>query len=388
MDEPNIDETATQDPDRLDAVVLRDWEALGGPVEVHLSPHRTVFVGKNGTGKSLLLEAIDIGAMAATYDCTIAGLGPHNICYCFARGGRPLRYAVTWSDPVIEDGKTGPDLNGLVWSERCWYEDNSAEVWSVNDGVASLLGGTRMPIPLSTSLLKISSNPHFVMPEEASWVRQMLAGITIVHAGVPRTHPIRSRVHFMKPKTGSSGGSERFTRIEALVTPLLVWHEKNNHLFDRFEEICRRVGILSKVHIQAEKAVAGDDPVDVVSFDDINIGLLSDGTLRIAEIIKSLVDPKIRLLLIEEPETAIHPGLLRKLLEEIKAHTHDKQVLLTTHSPLVVDWARYAEIRLVERTQNRTTVRGLTDEETAQVVEYLNNDDGTLAEFVYDGGLN
>jgi predicted ATPase len=41
----------------------------------------------------------------------------------------------------------------------------------------------------------------------------------------------------------------------------------------------------------------------------------------------------LKLLLIEEPETAVHPGLLSKLLAEIDAYSGDRPIVLSPQSP-------------------------------------------------------
>jgi len=90
-------------------------------------------------------------------------------------------------------------------------------------------------------------------------------------------------------------------------------------------------------------------------------------------------------LLLEEPETGIHPGLLAKLLATIESYTIDHQVVVSTHSIQVVNWARPEEIRLVERAGSSSTARQLTVEQVTRVSRYL-ADEGTLGDFVYSGG--
>ncbi len=119
-----------------------------------------------------------------------------------------------------------------------------------------------------------------------------------------------------------------------------------------------------------------------LSFDGVDFGLLSDGTLRLTEILLGFINPKISVLILEEPETGLHPGLLHRLLAEVDAHTLDRQVILSTHSPLVVDWAKPSEIRLVERREGKTTVHGLGSEEKESVKRYLNDDYG-LSDYIY-----
>ncbi|MEU7002040.1 AAA family ATPase [Nonomuraea sp. NPDC046570] len=77
-------------------------------------------------------------------------------------------------------------------------------------------------------------------------------------------------------------------------------------------------------------------------------GLLSDGTLRVIGLLAALHDPDHPgVLLIEEIENGLHPGRLAELLRRMRQRVTDpsdpaslerplRQVILTTHSPVVV----------------------------------------------------
>ncbi len=93
-----------------------------------------------------------------------------------------------------------------------------------------------------------------------------------------------------------------------------------------------------------------------IYFEFVNSGELvaaaqaSDGILLVLAYLAILYSPKPpRVLLIEEPENGIHHkrlndvlGILRELVEE-QSHT---QVVMTTHSPYVVDQFRPDEVSL------------------------------------------
>ena len=76
----------------------------------------------------------------------------------------------------------------------------------------------------------------------------------------------------------------------------------------------------------------------------------SDGTLLILAYLSVLYLPEPpRLLLVEEPENGIHPNRLREILsvlrELIKEQSHT-QIVLTTHSPYVLDLFKPEEVTL------------------------------------------
>ncbi len=64
--------------------------------------------------------------------------------------------------------------------------------------------------------------------------------------------------------------------------------------------------------------------------------LLSDGTINITALIIALYFEKSKLAIFEEPDNGIHPGLLPKLIDLMYEICPTKQIILTTHNPLIV----------------------------------------------------
>ncbi len=125
-----------------------------------------------------------------------------------------------------------------------------------------------------------------------------------------------------------------------------------------------------------------------IEVDGINLGMLADGTLRVLETLVRLVDLRPRqTLLVEEPETGIHPGLLARLLNEFDSLTTSNQLVLSTHSPQVVSWASVDGLRLVDRGDGRTTVRALNRADKVELNAYL-EEQGTLGDYFYTGAFD
>ena len=76
----------------------------------------------------------------------------------------------------------------------------------------------------------------------------------------------------------------------------------------------------------------------------------SDGSLLVLAYLTVLYLPQPpRLLLIEEPENGIHPKRLSDILEILRDLVHEQshtQVVLTTHSPYVLDLFKPEEVTL------------------------------------------
>lgn len=75
---------------------------------------------------------------------------------------------------------------------------------------------------------------------------------------------------------------------------------------------------------------------------------VSDGTLRAFGVLLPFFQPsRPTLLVVEEPESAIHLGALRTLVQVLREHSDEVQVLLTTHSADVIDELGIEQVRVV-----------------------------------------
>lgn len=98
----------------------------------------------------------------------------------------------------------------------------------------------------------------------------------------------------------------------------------------------------------------------------------SDGTLRMLGILVALYqDDQRTLLTLEEPELTIHPGALHVLWDEIEAAGDRSQVLITTHSPDLLDLCQVQQLRVVEKVQGVTLIDPINETQRAVIQERL-----------------
>lgn len=91
---------------------------------------------------------------------------------------------------------------------------------------------------------------------------------------------------------------------------------------------------------------------------------VSDGTIRALALFTSLYDPRSSLLSIEEPENSLHPWAQRVLVSacrDVAQATAPKQVILTTHSPVLIDQLHPAEVAVVWKEDGRTKLAPLLE---------------------------
>lgn len=131
---------------------------------------------------------------------------------------------------------------------------------------------------------------------------------------------------------------------------------------------------------------------------------LSDGTKRLLFIIAEVCFPKSvevkneeeghinyhfaknenEIIFLEEPELGIHPHQLMQLMNFIKEVSKDKQIIITTHSPLVLDVLSKDEldsinIAYIENAKEGTKIRKLNAQEIKKAQLYM--EDAYLSDY-------
>jgi predicted ATPase len=110
----------------------------------------------------------------------------------------------------------------------------------------------------------------------------------------------------------------------------------------------------------------------------------SDGTLKMLAYLVLLNDPMIPPFIgIEEPENFLHPRLLPGLAEECRASSEHGQLLITTHSPFILNSMRPDEVRILYRDE-----KGYTRVERASEIRGVNefvNAGASLGELWLEG---
>lgn len=78
-------------------------------------------------------------------------------------------------------------------------------------------------------------------------------------------------------------------------------------------------------------------------------------------------------MVIEEPESTIHPGALGAVLDLLKHATTRMQVIVTTHSPDVLDapWIEHKHLRMVTWEEGATHIGAVADSSRKALQQHL-----------------
>jgi len=107
---------------------------------------------------------------------------------------------------------------------------------------------------------------------------------------------------------------------------------------------------------------------------------LSEGTFKTLALIFYIMTNHGSMLLIEEPEVCVHHGLLSSIIELIKLYSHDKQIIISTHSDQLIDHIPLESVFKTTRSEETTSVTSIAKElgsdELRALREYLQNEGG------------
>lgn len=113
-----------------------------------------------------------------------------------------------------------------------------------------------------------------------------------------------------------------------------------------------------------------DPTVDSTSWFDLYQE--SDGTLRLLGLLTILHQhPHLPFIGIEEPEFAIHPGALAGLAECLEEASETTQMVITTHSPDLIDQFSVDSLRVVDTVAGVTTIGNVSKSQIRAVRENL-----------------
>lgn len=127
------------------------------------------------------------------------------------------------------------------------------------------------------------------------------------------------------------------------------------------------------------------DPFFVQNGVTMSMRHLSDGTLRYIFLGALLHHPTLpSIVCIEEPELGLHPDMLRSVIDLIKKASARAQIIITTHSDLVLDMFSDTpeSILVFDREEEKTTVSRLSQAELGDSLERY-----SLGDYWLRGGI-
>ena len=355
---------------------ISNYRSLGQDVDLRLGP-LTALVGRNGSGKTNVVDALrflgdcmrlglesaitkrhGIGAVRRwssghPYNLAI-GLELHDASYSFTlSGSHALEYRVKSEEArVVVAG----EKHGFKLEENRWIEgpgDLRPKVDNLNLALP-LVGGDERFRPLVDFLRSIAI--YSIFPD-------ILREPQKYDPSKPMKEHGSNWVSILKDHGGNSWKNDLLAALAKLTGDIedIEIRPTGGYLIARFK------------HTSTEKRTKWFDAAQE-----------SDGTLRVAGILTALLQSSsLSVIGLEEPELTVHPGALPLLCDFIREASRNRQVILTTHSPDLLDRLDTEEVRVVERQDGKTRIAPLDQGQHDAVRDHLL----TLGEILRTEGL-
>jgi len=106
---------------------------------------------------------------------------------------------------------------------------------------------------------------------------------------------------------------------------------------------------------------------------DFNVSQISDGTLHLLGLLTALYQPnRPAVIAMEEPEQTVNPGVLPVLADAFReVSSQGTQIIITTHSPHLVDLFEPEEIRTAELIDGKTVIQPINPAQKKAVQDRL-----------------
>lgn len=131
-------------------------------------------------------------------------------------------------------------------------------------------------------------------------------------------------------------------------------------------------------------------PNFIIQKNSLSPSQLSEGTFKTLALIFYIITTHGPLMLIEEPEVCVHHGLLYSIVDLLKIYSHEKQIIISTHSDQLLDKVEINAVFKVARGEEGTKVtsikQSLNSDELNALKDYLSNEGG-LGEYWKHGEL-
>lgn len=362
----------------------------------------TALVGRNGAGKTNILQAIDQTARAATSNNSAIIQKLYTLATVFSAtlefdiGDSVYRY--TLSIPVSQtNGKFELNVNELLDRKNGedWITILKRQVGTVQVGDQTLQIGKTVPsLPAVATVLppddeivvKIKqvitflSNIHYYpldeqgaqtepsgpVPESQykAWLADRSAAgndvlFRIIHMALERPDDLRILKDLLGPKgLGLIGG--------------LVVHPISGE--GTGSSSSSSEGMYYLVYFSPMRG-QGVVPLR------LQYGALSSGTRRVLRILASLLFDGNSVMLLEQPEDSLHQGLTKRLIDLLRTNADPSQLIISSHSSALLNKLKPEEIRLVSLRDGFTHVRSLSQKEVEIAIKFM-NDDGPLYDFL------
>lgn len=363
---------------------IRNYKSFLDSGELSVRPGFSVVVGQNNAGKSALTEALSIRfpdlphRSLATVPRRGAQVDPSSIVEFTVNITRPEVIQLIRESRLNSFELSVPqdlDARQLQWlvNSNEWMPELHVERY----GNGTLHGDVlRRPSELPRGYVRVSLNSNsdaFIFTEGMTEsAREIVLGGILVSAFSQRVYSFRAeRLNVGR----GSFGQDPILAPDASNLPMVLNILQGNR--ERYRRYNNYVSVIFPQvhHIQVAPDPSGSGTLQILVWtvdpiterDDLAVPLGQSGTgigqvLAILYVVLTSDSP--RTIVIDEPQSFLHPGAVRKLIEVLKQHPQH-QFIITTHSATAITAAQPDTILLIRNADGASTIEGVDTQETA-----------------------
>jgi predicted ATPase len=329
----------------------------------------TIFVGRNGSGKSNLVSAFSFlaEAMAAPLQAVFDKAGGISAVRNRSSGkSRPPNLGLRVDFGRL-NGRAGSGFYGFevralpnygfsVVREQCSVRGEGGARWwfdRVGTGFTSNVNGMKPSLdPASLSLPLVGGEAKFapvlrtlaamrvyaIEPGKLSQMQEPDSGTSLKPDGSNVTSVLK------EIERQSKDDFQRISEILATIVPNTTRVQVKKHGKNLSLEFTQEWGDKKRLKFEGFS--------------------MSDGTLRAIGLLAAVFQRPVPILIaVEEPEATIHPGALESVLDLLRHASKHMQVVITTHSPELLDakWITDCHLRIVEWTAGATRIAPVSE---------------------------
>ena len=336
---------------RLQSVHLRNFKAIVDSRTVKLGP-LTVFIGHNGSGKSSLIEGLETYQAIVTDGLDSAMQRWLGIEHARHKGVEAKERAGKSVNPMSFDLRVGTSTRKATRVEMAVTSDAAANRMFIEHEKLSEPGGTSFEradfvdslIDAGRSMLGMFGSPEpALLPHVRAW--QFLS-----------LQPERMGMPVPQQRTG---GRVRLAKDGSNIADYLLDIQRLDEQLKTsvLEGIVRTMAYVLPYARDLQASLTSE--LERKAYLQLTEGnfkvpgwMLSTGTLRVLALLATLRHPQPPpLVVVEEIENGLDPRSIHLLVEEIRIAvlTGVTQVVLTTHSPYLLDLLKLDQLVLVAR---------------------------------------
>jgi predicted ATPase len=372
----------------LSKITLENFFSFREPTTIELNPDVNILLGINGSGKSNFLKAIDL-----LYEI-IAGNGLENIflkkwsgfdtvanfnsdtkddiklSFEFShdainknngRKGFQFKTNLIYDLTICKIGATSYYLKEKLYAQKLDEDDfiymdmNNAQ-GIISTWEAGKVGFQRYPqesqqvnFKSTEPVLSQISDPERFYP--IFTLKRALEEVAIYYYFDPTfSSVIRQPASYGTERKLSHNGQNLMTIINNIRNNHSIWYDKIEQAIKQINPHFKDINfnfLGSKLYLVLRENYLTKS---------VSIEHISDGTLRYLLLLSVLFNPERgNLVCIEEPETNLHPDMINTIADAIKQAAKNTQIIVTTHSPLLLNSFDIEDVLIFEKNQQNET---------------------------------